>query len=769
MTDKVTNNTAGIKNRTGLKERISALAVYAVVICVMTAVFCHSIGKTEKYDYQDNYWGMSATDTVDLKDGTVLTEVLPAACFSFDGITLRDFNSNGSYSGNEKLHVVLSDDATGEVFDNCVYPLRNHQFDDATVFIPCKFANDKPVALQIDVYTEGLTDKFVTVSLSDSSAVGGAFFINDVAQPAQHFCMNSVVITPVQDNAACIVYYVAGILAASALLVLCLTGKIRLASGNNRGDTESATDRKIAARKRFPLYLTVFIVMNLVFLLFYYVVLKSIQPDGSSLRKYYVIIGLIAVAGANITLALVAWGRAKITTVYIVSALILGTAFCFLIPSYCVQDERFHFDQAYIMSNEWMGIDDTGYPDRIYKRSCDIDGSIPATMEITELEYSVICGRLFDKVDGDDTELQPAYAVTDGVRTAPEVSYLPQAIGITVARVMNFNMITMTFFARMANLVAITLLMALALRRMPFGKSALAVTMLLPMTLLLSASASYDGFILASAFLFTAYCLDAVYHPESISALNLGVLIVSALLLAMSKGGVYIPMLCLVFMLLKNPVRDSKSALLRRVAIAVFALAVVGAAAIKLYPTVKETLDATGFNNENIYEARTLYNVPYALDNIGRVVRLVFWSLARKSYSYCRGMLGTQLGLSVRLPVMLSAVYLFLLVISSFKHKAQELSLTVSRKILAAVIAVVCILLIMVSMLFAVTDITDKTIRGVQGRYFLPFLPLVLLLFRNRKTVTTGISEGDMILAVTIVNSIAIGLAMSVIVVIEAF
>ena len=93
--------------------------------------------------------------------------------------------------------------------------------------------------------------------------------------------------------------------------------------------------------------------------------------------------------------------------------------------------------------------------------------------------------------------------------------------------------------------------------------------MLLPMTLLLSASASYDGFILASAFLFTAYCLDAVYHPESISALNLGVLIVSALLLAMSKGGVYIPMLCLVFMLLKNPVRDSKSALLRRVAIAV--------------------------------------------------------------------------------------------------------------------------------------------------------------------------------------------------------
>ncbi|MCI1275322.1 MAG: DUF2142 domain-containing protein, partial [Saccharofermentans sp.] len=136
---------------------------------------------------------------------------------------------------------------------------------------------------------------------------------------------------------------------------------------------------------------------------------------------------------------------------------------------------------------------------------------------------------------------------------------------------------------------------------------------------------------------------------------------------------------------------------------------------------------------------------------------------------YCRGMLGTQLGLSVRLPVMLSAVYLFLLVISSFKHKAQELSLTVSRKILAAVIAVVCILLIMVSMLFAVTDITDKTIRGVQGRYFLPFLPLVLLLFRNRKTVTTGISEGDMILAVTIVNTITIGLAMSVIVAIEAF
>lgn len=54
----------------------------------------------------------------------------------------------------------------------------------------------------------------------------------------------------------------------------------------------------------------------------------------------------------------------------------------------------------------------------------------------------------------------------------------------------------------------------LAMKRLPFGKEVLFGTALLPMTLHLSSSFSYDAMIMGCMFYFTAVCLDLAYEKE---------------------------------------------------------------------------------------------------------------------------------------------------------------------------------------------------------------------------------------------------------------
>lgn len=69
----------------------------------------------------------------------------------------------------------------------------------------------------------------------------------------------------------------------------------------------------------------------------------------------------------------------------------------------------------------------------------------------------------------------------------------------------------------------------LAIRRMPFGKEILFGVYMLPMTLHLASSFSYDVMILACSGYFAAICLDLAYRAERVRAADV-------LLLALLMG-----------------------------------------------------------------------------------------------------------------------------------------------------------------------------------------------------------------------------------------
>ena len=165
-------------------------------------------------------------------------------------------------------------------------------------------------------------------------------------------------------------------------------------------------------------------------------------------------------------------------------------------------------------------------------------------------------------------ELTAAYA-RSALDNVPLLCYLPAAIGFSIARLAGRNMITMIMFARWANLLACALVMYFAIKHLPRGGACLAVIGLFPKTLQQTASCSYDGLIIAGTFLFIAFCAAAAgdsllpcasgtearrtephrTEPHRTCIVDLMVLVLAGFFVASCKGGVYLPVLGLAFLL----------------------------------------------------------------------------------------------------------------------------------------------------------------------------------------------------------------------------
>jgi uncharacterized membrane protein len=139
-------------------------------------------------------------------------------------------------------------------------------------------------------------------------------------------------------------------------------------------------------------------------------------------------------------------------------------------------------------------------------------------MQLTADRYREVEEGLFGRVpaltlDGnasDGRELVTGYART-ALENVTIFNYLPAAVGFTLGRLADRNLITMIMTARWINLITCVMILFFAVRRMPYGSAALAVIGLFPKTLQQMASCSYDGIVISGTFLFLSYCLAAAF------------------------------------------------------------------------------------------------------------------------------------------------------------------------------------------------------------------------------------------------------------------
>lgn len=503
--------------------------------------------------------------------------------------------------------------------------------------------------------------------------------------------------------------------------------------------------------------------------------------DAWLVRNYIILIVVVLLAAAAIGALLFgkvvlprrAGGKAvRLETVFAVAVLLFGMGYLCVLPPLSAPDEVKHYISAYQLSNRMMGRPALGEDSKVYVREEDwfaedstgeyqpylteggalatdgegADGAKVLGQTLTEETYRLnhekgLSGREEPLRVGDAEGSGAGEAAGSGlalsnhqpVVTTP-FAYLMPALGITLARLLDLNSLGLLYMGRLMNLLMYTAAAYLAMRRLPFGKEVLFGVGLLPMTIHLSASYSYDALILAGIFYFTAHCLYLACEAERVRPAD--VLILAAV---MAVAGPC-KMVYAVFMglCLLIPVRKfggwGRWALSAACVLGawVLAMVLVNSQTIASYAT--ETENYISWADEAGFSLTMLLHQPVKLFQM--FYNTIIWQAEYWHLTMIGGYLG-HVDVVLDVPYLVVILFTVCLLGLSLRKPGDTLILTGGKRIWIWVLCAACAGATMFSMLLAWTPVSSRIICGVQGRYFLPFLPILLLTWKNDIVVLT--------------------------------
>ena len=212
-------------------------------------------------------------------------------------------------------------------------------------------------------------------------------------------------------------------------------------------------------------------------------------------------------AAATFAAVLLCVWRAPAVLYLAVVGLACGLAFVRVTPALTAPDEYTHLAAAYEQASRWNGQTAADENGRLLVRACDAPYFGTRTGDIGIFAYKQAEAVIEQAQRSGPAD--PALTVVSEAKAGQgSGSYLPQALGIWLARVRGADFYTMLRAGRSCNLLLYLALAALAAALAPAGvRGLLACVALLPMPLQLAASLSPDASVLGMVFCYMALCL----------------------------------------------------------------------------------------------------------------------------------------------------------------------------------------------------------------------------------------------------------------------
>lgn len=402
---------------------------------------------------------------------------------------------------------------------------------------------------------------------------------------------------------------------------------------------------------------------------------------------------------------------------FLAAGLVFGLAFLVATPPFQAADETAHFYRACAVSEGIFRGLGAELPASVEEIGAGLKGDLPFHPERTIRPAQTL--RAFR------IPLEPDRRRFVDFRTAAlvtPVSYLPQAAGIALARWLGAPALGLLYAARLANLLAGTALIALALRRLPSYPWLTALLALTPMAVFLRASASADTLNMAAAFLLAATAAKLAWAEANRS--DFPILTACSAVLCLSKP-VYVPLTLLVLLI---PLRGRKLLLYGIVTAAAFSVALWTAGSVDVTIRPDAPVDAER-------------QIAGALEDPVRVVRIIGEDYLRMAPRYVAQVVG-QLGwLDVNLPRPLLLGYTLLLGLAAFLDTRREVAVAAWQRALLLGIALATMALVSASQYALWTPYGADTLEGVQGRYFLPLAPAAAWILHTRRSPAASLDR----------------------------
>ena len=526
-----------------------------------------------------------------------------------------------------------------------------------------------------------------------------------------------------------------------------------------------------------------------------YVNLGVSHTSDYFLKKSYIILSvaallLLLVSGIYLNIT-----KFSIVKIYPIVMLIFGLGYMYVFPAMSAPDEIAHFISAYKISNKMLGKQATVKDGHVIIRAGDlwledVDGEytfdktkseeenvlIPEegshgkiiSSKLEETSYKVFYGE--GNIRGADNyisfggkDYEKAQSLHAPVNTIPSVYFLP-ATGITVARIMGLNSIYLVLFGRTANLILFILLGTLGIYFLPRFKEFIFLVSLLPTTIELAASYSYDAVMISSMIFFVSYVFYLAHEKKDFDIKDLVIVSLIAGLVLPCKM-VYFPMLLLLFSipLYKFKFRGKVDGKIKKENIAFFlasAVVVLLSWVFAMYLVNRATVVgySTSTTSSLEWAGEESYTIGYLLHNKLKAVKLFYNTLLLQLEYYHKTMFGAYLGHAddvVGIPYIGFLVLNIGMIFSVF-GEAKEKQLLVKERVLTGISIFFVVFLVLLSMLIAWTPISSEFIEGVSGRYFIPVLLPLLMICRNNKIVIKDETKRNIIFLFILINAISL-------------
>lgn len=486
--------------------------------------------------------------------------------------------------------------------------------------------------------------------------------------------------------------------------------------------------------------------------------------SDSRLALAFSCVSVIVVAFAYLLIrALESRVRHQVEMAFLVGLISCGLLYSVVFAPGTVPDETFHFEASYKLA------------DYIMLQSPTVD-SLP----VREDDSIMLNGMLESYTLGYDkyrTAIdQFAFFANDASRVAvepvssfdwtanPPYIKLPSALGIVLATLLNLGSYPLFYLGRFFNLLMFAVLVYSAVRITPIGKNVMMTAGLLPMTLHLASSYSYDAGIIGLAFLLTGMCLRAVYGEGLMSRWEKVGLVVIAALLAPSKV-VYAVIVFLVVLIPRKRFPSTASSVrFKSIAIGCSLVAILAFRAAVLLQMSGIASSGGGVSSRGD-EQGTFYSLTGLISDPANTVLLFLRTFDVQGSFYLETLVGGSLAwfqIELKAPLYVTVVLLIIVMISFQRCEDDNALVPVAHRILFGGLALVGGLGVILSMLVGWTFTYENVIQGVQGRYFLPLLPMAALAMRSKHVcIDIPLGEG-LVFAMIAVNAMYLARTFSI-------
>lgn len=469
---------------------------------------------------------------------------------------------------------------------------------------------------------------------------------------------------------------------------------------------------------------------------YYWRVFYSLEGRIAALPLTAAMVGLASLAILAVFL-LVRFVK-QLDTKAAICIFLCGALFCFANPPLQTPDETNHFLRSYSLSLGHFDFDaNRTYPDDVAKlvesfpgawvnshtsqgMTTDEDGNPSVyTTEGYALKQQGEGGSVSGVADGFAAYFdgQPAENPVSEPYFFMTISMAPQALGILVARLLGFGALGCMYAARLANLAAYAALCWLALRNCRRYKPVFLAFMLLPLSLYMAASVSYDATLLGFYYLVASF-----YCKDEITDRDIGLFLFAFVMMNVAKPYINLLWLVLPIVLPKSAWKTSwkKWQLAAACLVGGFALGKFfdwyGTVFRYNYPYVGRQIAGAG----------EVSQLAFILSNPLRYIAVLLGTFYENKFYV--GQMGLFGALDLEVP-FISLVSPMLLLFGAVLSVHEKSSLKPAPALGLGALSVLYITGAATAMYITSTPVGMIRIIGVQARYFLPaFLMLTVLL-----------------------------------------